>query len=165
MGNMFDFKIHGVADVLRALDNFERVVMQELTLGMQKACMIVETSAKHNVTNNGTTNLGQLVNSIWWEVGLLTGGIIGGWVLVGAKYGGYVEFGTRPHMPPVEPLKQWAKRKLGDEKLGYPVALKIKKEGTKPQPYLYPAMEQNRDKLVALLGEAVIIAVNRCRVA
>ena len=160
---MFDIKFKGFDDVIKALDKLEQEVLLELTRNMQKACMLVETDAKHNITANGTTNLGQLVNSIWWEVAMLSNGIIGGWVLVGAKYGGYIEFGTKPHMPPVEPLKQWAKRKLHDEGLGYAVALKIKREGTKPKPYLYPALIKNKDGIVGLAIEAVNVAIARVR--
>ena len=160
---MFDIKLKGFDDVIKALDRMEQEVMLELTRAMQKACMVVETAAKHNITANGTTNLGQLVNSIWWEVALLSNGIIGGWVLVGAKYGGYVEFGTKPHMPPVEPLKQWAKRKLKDESLGYAVALKIKREGTQPKPYLYPALIKNKSMVAGLAIEAVRVAIARVK--
>jgi len=49
-----------------------------------------------------------------------------------AAHGIFVEEGTRPHMPPVEKLKPWAKKKLGDEKKAWAVAMKIKKKGTKP---------------------------------
>jgi len=59
---------------------------------------------------------------------------------VDVPYARYVEFGTRPHMPPVEPLIRWAKRKfkVDDEeakKIGWSVAMTIKKKGTKPHPF------------------------------
>lgn len=54
------------------------------------------------------------------------------------------EFGSKPHMPPVEPLKKWAKRKLGDESAGWAVAMKIKKEGTLPMNFLRSAIEKAR---------------------
>lgn len=46
------------------------------------------------------------------------------------EYVNYLEFGTRAHWPPLKPLKLWALRKFGDEKIGYMVAAKIAREGT-----------------------------------
>jgi HK97 gp10 family phage protein len=55
------------------------------------------------------------------------------------KYAAAVEFGSVPHWAPIGPLKQWAKRKLGDEGAAYAVQKTIAKRGTKPQPFLRPA--------------------------
>jgi len=49
-----------------------------------------------------------------------------------ASHAAPVEDGSRPHMPPVSKLKPWARKRLGDEKLAWPVAMKIKEKGTKP---------------------------------
>lgn len=58
----------------------------------------------------------------------------------GVYYGIYVEFGTRPHWAPIEPLKDWARRVLGDEDAAYPVQKKIAKKGTPFQPFFRPAV-------------------------
>ena len=47
-------------------------------------------------------------------------------------YGVHVNDGTRPHMPPVNELKDWARRVLGDEGAAWPVAKAIAERGTKP---------------------------------
>ena len=85
-----------------------------------------------------------------------------GLVKVGAHYGPYVEFGTRPHMPPVEPIQKWVeiksrrfvrtksgkqrwiKGKQGKEarSIAWAIAMTIKKKGTKAHPYLRPAWEK-----------------------
>ena len=44
-----------------------------------------------------------------------------------------VTHNTSPHFPPVEALKGWAKRQLGDEKLAFVVARAISRTGTKPR--------------------------------
>jgi len=62
-------------------------------------------------------------------------------------YAAHVEFGTRPHFPPVSALKQWAKKKLGDEGAAYAVAKKISKTGTKPQSFLRKAADERRKYL------------------
>jgi len=42
--------------------------------------------------------------------------------------------------PPSGDLRTWARRKLGDERLAFPVARAIKRRGFKAQPYLRPAL-------------------------
>jgi len=42
----------------------------------------------------------------------------------------FVRLGTRPHWAPIGPLKAWARVKLGDENLAYPVQRSIAKHGT-----------------------------------
>lgn len=62
-----------------------------------------------------------------------------------APYSAHVEFGTTPHMPPIEPIKKYLMRKTGmNEKeatnAAWAVAKKIAKEGTEPKPFLRPAL-------------------------
>ena len=45
-------------------------------------------------------------------------------------------------------LVGWCKRHGISEKAAYPIAIKILREGMKPQPYLYPAFNQAKDKLL-----------------
>ena len=46
-------------------------------------------------------------------------------------YALYVERGTRPHWPPIEPLKLWALRKHHDIKIAYIAQRAIARRGTK----------------------------------
>ena len=58
------------------------------------------------------------------------------------KYAPFVEFGTRPHFPPLQAMQPWARRH------GFPsgnagaflVAKAIARRGTKPKPFLVPAL-------------------------
>ncbi len=63
-------------------------------------------------------------------------------------YAAPVEFGSAPHYPPIEPLKDWAKRVLHEEQAAYAVQKKIGREGTEPQPFFRPALNQARNKWV-----------------
>ncbi len=58
----------------------------------------------------------------------------------GVDYGVHVEFGTSPHYPPIEPLKKWSRRVLGDESAAYAVQKAISKRGTPAQPFFRPAL-------------------------
>jgi len=71
------------------------------------------------------------------------------WVVATGEpgYAAAVEFGTKPHWPNMRVLKRWAKRKLGDERLAYPVAKAIAQRGTPEHPYLSPAFERYRRQL------------------
>ena len=65
-------------------------------------------------------------------------------------YAKVVEYGREPgHMPPVEPIKDWSKKKFGlSEKeatsRGWAIATKIKKEGVDARPFLRDAIDYTR---------------------
>ena len=61
-----------------------------------------------------------------------------------ALYSAAMEEGTRPFYAPIKPLKDWARRKLGDENIGYAVQKKIAREGIKAQPFMRPAYHEVR---------------------
>lgn len=65
------------------------------------------------------------------------------------------EFGRLPGShPPVDPIKEWVKRKLGvkDEKqaskIAWAIAKDIEKNGLMPRPYLQPAIEAGINRFV-----------------
>lgn len=67
-------------------------------------------------------------------------------IIYDAPHAAYLEFGTRPHMPPVAPLIAWAKRvlRVSDaeaKSIGWAIAKKIAEKGTEPQPYLRPGVD------------------------
>lgn len=62
------------------------------------------------------------------------------------KYASDIQFGTEPHLVPIEPLKVWARRKLGLERLAYAVQHKIAEEGTEPNPFVTRAVNNLKRK-------------------
>lgn len=60
---------------------------------------------------------------------------------VQAKYAMAIQNGTRAFTPPLEPLKEWGRRKLGSEEIGAAVWGKIRKEGIEANPFVTRAME------------------------
>lgn len=64
------------------------------------------------------------------------------------EQGKYVEWGTPPHMPPVESLEGWVRRKtdwknkngkeMSTKQKAWALAMGIKKRGTKPYPFIRP---------------------------
>lgn len=65
-----------------------------------------------------------------------------------AEHGRYINYGTPPHMPPVEALEGWAQRKLGDKKLAWALAYAIKKRGTRPFPFITVTLHQDFPKIL-----------------
>lgn len=68
-------------------------------------------------------------------------------IVYDAPYAIFVEYGTSPHMPPIEPLIRWVKLKFGvsDEearRIAWSIANKIKEEGTEPKPFLRNAIDE-----------------------
>lgn len=69
-------------------------------------------------------------------------------------YWKYIEYGTKPHFPPVDAIKKWIKvkpilpRPLSNGKLptenqlAYLIGRKISKVGTKPKPFLQPTLTE-----------------------
>jgi len=94
------------------------------------------------------------------DTGILQSGIIasveGNTITISMpEHGKYVEFGTPPHMPPVDELKGWARRKLGNEKLAWAVAMAIKKRGTIPFPFIRNTFNNN---LIPIINKNLIQA-------
>jgi hypothetical protein len=87
-----------------------------------------------------------------------------GEVRVQGEYGPYIEFGTRPHFPPVAPLEEWARRHGLPPGTGFLIARKISRVGTPARPFLFPAYEAEAPEfeancIVALqraVGEAAV---------
>lgn len=55
-----------------------------------------------------------------------------------------MEYGTQPFWAPIEPLKEWAERVVGDAGFGYYVQQKIAEEGIDAQPYMRPSVEKGK---------------------
>lgn len=68
------------------------------------------------------------------------------WVGTNVKYAEAIQFGTEPYWPPIEPLKNWARLKLGQESLAYAVQKKIAKEGIDPNPYVDRAVNNLKQR-------------------
>jgi hypothetical protein len=74
-------------------------------------------------------------------------------------YGVFVEFGTGPHTSKegtekfVESMLLWGRRKGFDEGIVWAIIQHIRKYGTKPHPFLFPAWEEVRPDFVKKLAE------------
>lgn len=85
------------------------------------------------------------------ELILLVKGFTGQYILAyDAIHARPVEFGTEPHMPPVEAIEGWVRRRLGEKdrkkanRIAWAIAIDIKKNGSQPRPFLRPAIDTGK---------------------
>lgn len=93
-------------------------------------------------------------------------GIVGvgdsGGGVVAADYVLPVEYGSKPHWAPIAPLKLWAIRKFGDERIAYPVRAAIAKRGTQGARMFQSAWwEGGRDATYRMVKQIPVRALKR----
>ena len=117
----------------------------------------IRNQAINILDKNGTNNVGQLRTSISITKTISGGRRVG----TATGYGLYVEFGRRPgRMPNTADIERWVRRKLKVKKKDAPnaafnIARKIAREGTKAQPFLRPAFEREKRKMILEIRKAI----------
>lgn len=137
-----DIRLEGIEEVFEALDSL--VDEKKLKDALGKACALVERSAKQKAPK-GT---GELRRSITSKVESQGDGAVG-IVFTPLEYAPYVEFGTglfaesggRQDVP-------WCYK---DDKGEWHST-----SGMHPQPFMRPALNENREQIKRILGEAIM---------
>lgn len=146
-------KINGTAQVIKNLSLIKKAIVQEVVAGTQAVQAKVINDARGLCpTFNGTLSLSIQPGEI-----VITNDNVTADVVAHANYASFVEYGTRPHFPPVDALRDWAARVLGDERLAFVVARAIARRGTYAKPFLGPAITAN----TATFRKAILAAVKR----
>ena len=136
-----DIRIEGIEELFEELDGI--IDTQKLEIAMGKACALVERSAKQKAPK-GT---GELRRSITSKVET-DGDELRGVVYTPLEYAPYVEYGTglfaeeggRTDVP-------WNYQ--DDEGTWHSTS------GMRPQPFLRPALDENREEILRLLKEGM----------
>ena len=139
---MADITIEGIDSLIKKLDNM--FDSQQMIESMGKACGLVERSAKQKAPKDN----GELRRSITSKVEQDGNDAIG-IVFTPLEYAPYVEYGTglfaedggRKNVP-------WFYQ---DDKGEWHST-----SGMHPQPFLRPALNENREQIKKILGEAII---------
>lgn len=137
-----EVSITGDDELARALKLTGAKLVEALGDAVNETALGVETSAKKNLRDNGTTAFNRLATSI----GSHAVDDVTVDVKASTEYAEAVEFGAAPHWAPIGPLLAWARKKLGDESAAYAVQHKIAEQGTPAQPYMTPAREEHAAK-------------------
>lgn len=134
-------KIEGLDNVLESLSAIGDT--GKLAAAMKKACMLVERSAKQKVPKGN----GELGRSITSDVEVI-GDEVKGIVYTPLEYAPYVEFGTGLFA------------EAGDGRKDVPWCYKDDEgnwhttSGQRPQPFMRPALNENREQIKRLLEDA-----------
>jgi HK97 gp10 family phage protein len=165
----FTFDIGNLSEVLKRFDTLDSKIQQEVKDEISASALNIQSGAKRLAP----VNFGQLRNSIYLKEQKVQKGVV---FTVGARasYAPYIEFGTggKVSIPAgfenlasgfkgkkagtfkdmVEALTLWVKRKgIGggkDKSIAYAIAISILRKGIRPQPFLIPAFETEKPKLI-----------------
>ena len=138
---MMAIEFEGLDEILDSLDKLADT--QQLNDTMGQVCALVERDAKQNAPKD----TGALARSIQSKVEN-NNGSIQGVVFTPLEYAPYVEYGTGLFAEGGNGRKDvpWA---YEDEKTGKLIFT----SGQKPQPYLRPALDENREKILRMIKE------------
>lgn len=124
----------------------EKTLPIETRQVLTHSLLLVEADARRGVKRD----TGRLQNSITHDISG-TGANLRGVVGPSVRYGLYVERGRRPgRPPPVAALAGWARRHGVNP---YVVARAIGRRGIRAAPFLMPAYERNRARIVDAFGK------------
>lgn len=132
-------RIKGIDNVLKSLENL--IDIKELEQTMGKACALVERTAKEKAPKD----TGALRRSITSKIEAIDDTIVGV-VFTPLEYAPYIEYGTGLFAE--ETGRMDVPWNYQDDKGEWHST-----SGRKPQPYLRPALEENREKIKKLFKE------------
>lgn len=159
-------KVIGLNKVISNLQKAEKRIQDKAEKAINTSALRIETDAKRR----SPANTARLRASIQTK----PSGQIGREVFTPVKYAPYMEFGTKSQVQIpagleryasqfkggggsfdelVDNIAVWARQKGIEEDAVYPIALKIAREGVKPRPFLFPAFEAEKPKLMRKLKE------------
>jgi hypothetical protein len=146
----FTVEIKGGKEITRLLKRAPKEKEPEVKAAVGDVALKMQARAKAYLRTQKAEDTGHLSGTILAEFSPIT---IEAEIGPTAKYGPYVEFGTRPHFPPLEALESWA-RHHGFES-AWPICKAISKRGIKPRPYLSSAYEDFKGELVIRLEQVM----------
>lgn len=177
-GKAISVEVKGLKEAQQKLEQTVRDLQGEPMLNaMRKATMVVQSEAK----KKAPVNTGRLRASIVPEirtVGTEIQGVVGSNV----TYAAAVHNGSRPHWAPLEPLIRWVhlkrlsgiystktKRRLGnkatqeeeDKAAAVMIRYKIAARGTKAQPFLLNAFNENKERIAQYIDGGVAEVITK----
>lgn len=105
---------------------------------------ITTEAVRVSLKRNDSVVSGKLYESIECNASIKPGAVCVD--IYGLKYGIFLGKGTRPHRPPIAPIRKWVQMKKSipyKKGLEYAIAKSIEKKGTKPHPFI-ERIEKNK---------------------
>jgi hypothetical protein len=162
---MFFEMQYDLESVNKMFDAFPGVVKEATVAKVTEAVKYLERVIKTDPDfpyGAGPLHLIQTISSDVSYMGEEVTGIVG----TPAKYAEAVEYGTKPHFPPLEPLQYWVEKKLGlpekeAKSVAFLIARKISVKGTEGSHMFEFAWEENKDRVEKMLNEIADEVVRR----
>jgi len=155
-------KIEGVNKAINALQDKSEDIQARADQAIGESAKMIETKAKQNTPVGADGRLRASISAekdrdLNWAV------------IVNSRYAPYVEFGTKSKVSVpsglegyamqfkggggsfdelVKSIRNWAKKKGIPEDAVYPISISITREGVSAQPFLFPAFEAERKRLL-----------------
>lgn len=176
---MMSAELQGDADLIAALRDAGTDAVDALARGLyQEAEAIMADSKKIVDVDEGTLRNSGFVKppKIARRGGATSAGLESARVEVEMGYGGaasgyavYLHEGTGPNvgqppfMPPIAPFKEWAKRVLGDESLGFVIARAVGARGLGPRKFLEKPFKARASTMTGRIARRVRQGWERAR--
>jgi hypothetical protein len=153
-----DVRIEGLEKLQAGVAAAPATLASEVRTAMMAGSLLVEGTAR----SLAPKDTGRLAGSI-------THAISGGGANLSSKigpsvaWGIVIEKGRRPGRPapPIAALRPWARRHGIPESALFVVARSIGRKGIKARPYMVPALDQNRGRIIALFEKTGLRVVAR----
>jgi len=161
----------------RVFMNMNRVVdsvAKESMKGIKKAGMEIIAQAQRNMRtagHNGATlnNTGRLsqsgrVQDVQNDPNAVDVGFFSD--EGGRGYAAFVEYGTKAHSAPLEPIRQWVKKKMrvaanSVNTVAFFIHRRIRRRGTNAHAFFAPAVQKNKEAVSKAISEAVQSVINK----
>lgn len=160
---MSDLRMHlqlrpAAAELLGLLTSVPDVARAEFTRAGWEGSLLLQREVQEN-TPTGIGAGGGLKGSIIAVEPVVGSQRIEAGAATSLGYALPVELGTKPHRPPVEPLQDWARMKLGlapddARSAGYAIASAIARRGTRGAFMFKRAYEQHGGQVIRLFEKA-----------
>ena len=144
------------------------IVAEEMAPAIRQASLLLQRETVER-TPRGIGSGGGLAGSIRAEEPVVLADTVLGAVGTSLAYAAPVEEGSRPHFPPLQPLRDWVEHVLGlkDEterdRAALGIARKIAARGTEGAHMFKQAFEANRGQVEGMIGRAQARAIERMK--
>jgi len=158
MSQFLSIQTGGDKELLKNIALLGRYFPEFLADANRETAENVKANAQRNLKDIDAYDTGTLYNSV--AVAEARNGLI---MAVGtaAAHGPFIEFGTRPHFPPVSAIAAWCKRKGIPITAAFPIARAIARRGLPERPWLYPALLAERPNYAQRIQLAVAAGFSR----
>ena len=152
MAKAFNVKITGQDKIKKNVAYLRANFPEWLSAANLETAYEIRDEAQRNVKRLDAFDTGDLHDSIGVKISPQGLSIAVG---ATAHYAPFVEFGTRPHFPPLEPIREWCRSRGIPESAAFPIAKQISERGSPERPFLYPAYKVGMRHHVARIRKYV----------